>query len=47
MNTLTASGKEQKLVEFRQQLRRDGIATFTELARRAQVGRAALEAIGE
>lgn len=40
--TLTASGKEQALVDFYQQLSRDGIGSVTELARKARVGRAAL-----
>lgn len=38
---LTASGKEQALVKFYEQLKRDGM-TATELARRAGVGRAYL-----
>lgn len=39
---LTASGKDQALVQFYEQLKRDGIRNATELARRAGVGRAYL-----
>lgn len=40
--SLTASGKEQALVNFYAQLRRDGIPTVTVLAARTHVGRAHL-----
>lgn len=42
---LTASGKEQALVDFYTQLKRDGIRGATELAHRAGVGRAYLSRV--